>query len=346
MTTNVAVTGVGAICAAGHGIERLYDAVMSGEVTGASSEWAQQVPPGQPLGAIDGFDPAEWVRIRGFRPLSRASRLAVVAGVAAIGFPDARDAESSLTGVVVGSRRGSLESIVEFNRDEFVEGPAMVNPARFPNVVANVHAGYLGIFLGLAGPNLTLCGGASGLEAIGQAVDTLRLGRAERMLAGGVEALGEALLRGYAQSGAFDRGVVPGEGAAFVALEANPDASVPVLAEIAGHAIVTAHRAESAPDARNRAIRRALDKVGLPASEVRSLWLAGEVASAFLPPVDLSHAPVHSIRWTAGDCEAADGAFDAALAVHHVSLHREPALVLNAPPVGNQVAVMVVPPGG
>ncbi|MBA2357319.1 MAG: hypothetical protein H0V84_02690 [Actinobacteria bacterium] len=46
------------------------------------------------------------------------------------------------------------------------EGPALVNPSHFPNVVVNARAGYLGILFGLAGPNVTLCGPGTGLEAV------------------------------------------------------------------------------------------------------------------------------------------------------------------------------------
>jgi 3-oxoacyl-(acyl-carrier-protein) synthase len=345
MRSSVAVCGVGAICTTGYGIASLYDAVIAGRVADESTtEWSEYVPRGQPLGAVDGFDPATWVRIRGMRPLSRASRMAVIAAASALGFPDKLREEPAIAGVVVGSRRGSLESIVEFNRDEYTLGPAMVNPAQFPNVVANVHAGYLGIFFGLTGPNLTICGSAAGLEAIGQAVDQIRLGRASRMLAGGVEALGGSLLRGYAQSGAFDRGVVPGEGAAFVVLDANPAPEMPVLARIAGHATVTAYRGGDVPGALDKAIHHALDEAGVAVQSVTDVWLAGEGAGESLSPIGLAHASIHSIRRTTGDCEAADGALCAALAFHQVSNGGGPALVLNAPPSGNQVAVVVVPP--
>ena len=53
----------------------------------------------------------------------------------------------------------------------------------------------------LAGPNVTLCGEAAGLEALGQALDLLELGRADAVLAGGVEAYGETLYEGLRRAG-------------------------------------------------------------------------------------------------------------------------------------------------
>ena len=43
---------------------------------------------------------------------------------------------------------------------------------------------------------MTLCGESAGLEALGQALDLLELGRADAVLAGGVEAYGETLFEG------------------------------------------------------------------------------------------------------------------------------------------------------
>ncbi len=159
-------------------------------------------------------DPAERLDLRGLRPLSRASRLACVAAAAALDHPKALPAASERCAVVLGTRFASIEPLVEFDRVAATDGPALVNPSSFPNVVANAHAGYLGILFGLAGPNVTLCGADAGLEALALALDLLELGRADAVLAGGVEALGETLLEGLRRTGVKE----PGEGAAFVLL--------------------------------------------------------------------------------------------------------------------------------
>ena len=155
--------------------------------------------------------------LRGVRPIARAARLACVAAAAALGRPAPLAAPPDRCAVVLGTRFASIEPLVEFNRSAALDGPALVSPSSFPNVVVNAHAGYLGILFGLAGPNVTLCGADSGLEALAYALDLLELGRADLVLAGGVEALGETLTEGLRRSGVGD----PGEGAAFVLLAAS-----------------------------------------------------------------------------------------------------------------------------
>ena len=142
------------------------------------------------------FDVAEHLELKGLRPLARASRLACVAAAAALRHPDPLPAAPERCAVVLGTRFASIEPLVEFNRVALTDGPGLVNPSSFPNVVVNAHAGYLGILFGLAGPNVTLCGETAGLDALGHALDLLELGRADAVLAGGVEAYGETLFEG------------------------------------------------------------------------------------------------------------------------------------------------------
>jgi 3-oxoacyl-(acyl-carrier-protein) synthase len=160
------------------------------------------------------FDVTEHLALRGLRPLARASQLACVAAAAALRHPEPLPATPERCAVVLGTRFASIEPLVEFNRVAVTDGPGLVNPSSFPNVVVNAHAGYLGILFGLAGPNVTLCGEAAGLEALGQALDLLELGRADAVLAGGVEAYGETLFEGLRRAGAEE----PKEAAAFVLL--------------------------------------------------------------------------------------------------------------------------------
>jgi hypothetical protein len=159
-------------------------------------------------------DPAAGLGLRGLRPLSRASRLACAAAAGALGHPRALPVAAERCAVVLGTRFASIEPLVEFDRVAATDGPALVNPSSFPNVVANSHAGYLGILFGLAGPNITLCGAAAGLEALAAALDLLELGRADAVLTGGVEALGETLREGLRRTGSE----TVAEGAAFVFL--------------------------------------------------------------------------------------------------------------------------------
>jgi hypothetical protein len=185
---------------------------------GIGSDALSSVPQKGGSRCVRGLDEAvDALGLRGVRPIARVTRLACVAAAAALGRPVPLAAAPDRCAVVLGTRFASIEPLVEFNRSAALNGPALVSPSSFPNVVVNAHAGYLGILFGLAGPNVTLCGADAGLEALAYALDLLELGRADLVLAGGVEALGETLTEGLRRSGVSD----PGEGAAFVLLAAS-----------------------------------------------------------------------------------------------------------------------------
>src|SRR5204862_258879 len=68
-------------------------------------------------------------------------------------------------------------------------GPDRVNPFSIPSIIPNMGAGWVSIELGTKGPLMSECTAcAASNMAIGDAVDTIRLGRADVMLAGGTEA--------------------------------------------------------------------------------------------------------------------------------------------------------------
>lgn len=196
------VLGTGCIAASGYGSAALAAAVKAG------------APAVDGPRCIEDFDPSDYLRLRGLRPLSRASQLACVAAAAALGHPKPLPAASYRCAVVLGTRFASIEPLVEFDRAAATDGPALVNPSSFPNVVANAHAGYLGILFGLAGPNITLCSADAAIEALALSLDLLELRRADAVLAGGVEALGPTLLEGIRREGIE----APGEASAFVLL--------------------------------------------------------------------------------------------------------------------------------
>jgi 3-oxoacyl-(acyl-carrier-protein) synthase len=152
--------------------------------------------------------------LRGLRPASRATRIACLAAAEAIQHPSAPPAEADRRAIVLGTRFASIEPLIEFNRSGAVDGPMLVNPASFPNVVVNAHAAYVAMTFQFSGPNITLCGDRAGADAIALGLDLLALGRADVVLAGGVEATGPNVDEGIRRAG----GVAPAEAAAFVLL--------------------------------------------------------------------------------------------------------------------------------
>lgn len=190
-------------------------------------------------GEISDFQPEKYLGPKGLRNLDRTTLLALVAAKLAI-----EDAKLEITdenrndiGVVLGSTMGSVHSISEFDKVGLREGPRYVNPALFPNAVINSPASQVAIRFGLRGLNSTISTGFSAsLDAIGYAMDMLRLGRVKTLLVGGVEELCIQTFLGFYKLGLLStslngappifspfsersRGTLLGEGAAFFVLE-------------------------------------------------------------------------------------------------------------------------------
>ena len=310
MTAEVVVLGWGAIASGGVGESAFTPAPVSG------------------FGArvVEEFDVAAHVRMRGLRPLGRASRLACVAAASALDHPRPLAVDGSRCAVVVGSRWGHIDPLFDFEHSAAVDGPSLVNPSQFPNVVANVHAGYLGILFGLAGPNATLCGSGAGLEAIGYALDLIDLGRAETVLAGGVEALGPALLEAGRRNA---NGAAPGEGAAFLLL-GRADGGPTPLAEVAALATAPSWPA---------ALESALEEAEVEPDELAGAFVVSPQPLALRVP-----EPILSITELAGECQAASGALAAAAAAAAVVRTRRPAVAASLGDTGTQCAIVLRPP--
>src|SRR5687767_7546904 len=212
------VLGVGCIASSGYGPEQILAAVKhSQEFSLLSGDESTRAYPKSPV-EISNFDPADYLTMRGLRQLSRASCLCCVAAAAALDCSTRPSANQERHAVIVGTQWGSIEPLVEFNRSAAMNGVRLIDPGQFPNVVVNVHAGYLGILFRLGGPNVTICGQSASLEAVGLGLDMLQLGRADRVLAGGVEALGPTILDGLQRLLKSSDNAPPGEGAAFLLL--------------------------------------------------------------------------------------------------------------------------------
>ncbi|MDD5653973.1 MAG: beta-ketoacyl synthase N-terminal-like domain-containing protein, partial [Candidatus Omnitrophica bacterium] len=143
-----------------------------------------------------------------------------------------------------------------FDKEALVEGPRYVNPAFFPNTVINSPASQASIRFNIQGFNTTVSTGFSAsLDAIGFAMDFLRLDRASFVLSGGVEELCPQLFLSFLKTGClagtkegkpeiscpFDRrrnGVILGEGSAiflFEELDSAIKRKAKIYAEVKGY---------------------------------------------------------------------------------------------------------------
>lgn len=129
---------------------------------------------------------------RGLLYKEPATRLALCAAQRALGLPAGRpdrpERPDPRTGVVVSTNLGNLRTVVDMAERARKSSYKDVSPLEAPNASSNVVASTAAIRFGLAGPNVTLCDGAtSGADAVRVAARLLRAGRADRIVVVGVE---------------------------------------------------------------------------------------------------------------------------------------------------------------
>jgi 3-oxoacyl-(acyl-carrier-protein) synthase len=178
------------------------------------------------LAEVRGFDASEYLGDKGLRTLDRLTKLMIVSSRLAL--HDAglkRDgafvaSSPARCGIVSSNAYGSLEAIVELDRVAKFEDARYINPAKFPNTVANSASGYVSIWEELKALNVAISDGNCGaLDAIACADIYLETGRADVILVGGAEAMSEALYLAFQKFGALSETTCLSEGSAFFALE-------------------------------------------------------------------------------------------------------------------------------
>jgi 3-oxoacyl-[acyl-carrier-protein] synthase II len=258
----IAITGLGVITALGCRVPEFWDHLLAGH-SGIRriTRFDPTALPCQIAGEIPDFDPTEFISAKEARRMSRASQVALAAthrAVADSALPlPFRDPER--VGVSFGTAIGGLERIVAGIQVFQTQGLAKVSPFTIPSGIPNQPAFYISNVLGAIGPSLTIATAcATGAQAIGEGAELIRSGRADIVLAGGVEALVEDFaLAGFAAMRAlptnyndeparasrpFDarrEGFVFSEGGACVVLERLDLAlarGANVYAELSGHA--------------------------------------------------------------------------------------------------------------
>lgn len=346
MGRRVVVTGAGAISPVADSPAGLTAALREGRSGLKSIELFPLDGLGsRQAGEIRPFDPREHLGDRNLRPVDRTSRLLLVAAGQALessGWTRERRAASEL-GLVVGTTFCSVRTIAEFDRRGQKLGPSYASPMDFANSVINAAAGQAAIWFDLRGVNSTISGGeASGLQAIAYAADLIRTGRAEALLAGGVEELCYESFLGYLRAGRlasangegerpvpFDarrNGFALAEGAGLLLLEDAESAArrgAPVLAEVLGHgeAFAVSPEEDEMCGAVARAVRLALADAATAPGEIDCLFasangsVAGDRCEALGAAAALgaraADLPVAAVKGMLGEALGASGGFQA-----------------------------------
>jgi 3-oxoacyl-[acyl-carrier-protein] synthase II len=338
----VVVTGLGVVSCIGNDVPSFWDALLAGRSGIATITAFDPAPLGSRIaGEVKdfAFDARLAKRMARFAQLaySAAQQALAQSGLEPGAGGEAR-VDPDRIGVTIGSGIGG-EPFLEQQYAKFLEkGPGKFHPLTVPIVIANMAAANVAIHFGLAGPNFcisTAC--ATGNHNIGAAVDLIRLGRADAMLAGGAESTISAFaVDGYHQlralstrndeperaSRPFSRerdGFVIAEGAGVVLLESLSHArarGAAILAEVAGYGINADAHHLTAPHPEGggavRAMRSALQDAALRPQDVSyinahgtSTPLNDALETRAIKEIWGEHArsvPVSSIKSMVGHC--------------------------------------------
>jgi 3-oxoacyl-[acyl-carrier-protein] synthase II len=311
---DVVVTGLGAITPVGADVASTWSSLLAGRsgVTKLTDDWAEQLP--ARIAAWAAADPATLIDRVQARRMDRCEQFALVAAREAWADAGTPDVDPERLGVVVSSGIGGVASTLAGYDVLREKGWQRISPFAIPMLMPNGSAGWLSIEFGArAGAHATVSACASGAEAIGYAMEMIRSGRADVVLAGGTEAAiiplnlaAFAAMRALSTrndeperaSRPFDKGrdgFVLGEGAGVVVLEsadhaARRGARVHAVAAGVGYSADAHHIAQPDPDATGvvLALRRVL-------------------ADADLDPGQIVHVNAHATSTPAGDvveCQA------------------------------------------
>lgn len=224
----VVITGLGALTPAGAGMDAAWQAVRNNHAVLAPPRgFSMEKPRGAMVGEFEDarvLEGGRWETIlsrREARRLDPIGRLAVVAARMAMqdaGLSGVDEAEAILPtaaagdgaspgslpsspispsrlGVVFGTSRGPIDSILRFYRPVTEHGYAAASPACFPNTVYNAAPGHVSLLCGVRGPSSTITqGGASSSIALAYARDLIARGAADAILVIGAEELHESVL--------------------------------------------------------------------------------------------------------------------------------------------------------
>ena len=171
-------------------------------ITGAGTVTAPDGKRSVDEAALGALPPA--VRARASRA-ERVTQLVLVAGGLALedaGLVALEGPARPRLGVVVGTAFGCALTNAAYAERLAEGGPLAASPRLFAATVSNAAAGELSIAYRLGGPCVTLTAGtAAGLAAVAHAVDVLRAGRADAVVAGGADAFGDDLGGAMASAG-------------------------------------------------------------------------------------------------------------------------------------------------
>ena len=190
----VVVTGLGAVTPVGNTPEETWNNLLAGKSGAApitlfdASKFKTQF-----ACEVKGFNSADYIDRKEARKMDRYAQLAMAAAVQAVGDSkmDLDNVDKNRIGVVFGVGIGGIKTFedeVEYYALHKENGPKF-NPFFIPKMISDIAAGQISIRFGFHGPNYaTTSACASSTNALADAFNLIRLGKADAIVAGGAEA--------------------------------------------------------------------------------------------------------------------------------------------------------------
>jgi 3-oxoacyl-[acyl-carrier-protein] synthase II len=362
MTSNreqrIVVTGLGATTPVGGTVTETWDAILAGDsgVRLMPFDWVETYQLPVKIAATLKTSPLEVLARVEARRLDPAGQYGLVAAREAWADAGTPEVEPERLGVVMGSGIGGVNTLLDQWDTLKEKGVRRVFPLAVPMLMPNGPAAAVSLELGArAGTHTPVSACASGAEAIGLAMEMIRSGRADMVVAGGTEAAMHPMpIAGFAAMQALSTrndepekasrpydtgrdGFVLGEGAAVVVLETEEHAKArgaKIYAEVGGLGMSSDAYHIAAPDpvgaGASRAMLEAVESAGLSPKDIVHINAhatstpLGDIAEsnairlAFGDEAD--HMPVSATKSMTGHLLGAAGALEtilSILAIHH-----------------------------
>ena len=190
----VVVTGLGAVTPVGNTPEETWENLVAGKSGAApitlfdASKFKTQF-----ACEVKGLNMNEYIDRKEARKMDRYTQLALVAATQAVNDSkiDAEDVDKKRIGVIFGVGIGGIKTFedeVKYYGLHEADGPKF-NPFFIPKMIADIASGQISIKYGFHGPNYTTTSAcASSTNALADAFNVIRLGKADAIVAGGAEA--------------------------------------------------------------------------------------------------------------------------------------------------------------
>jgi 3-oxoacyl-[acyl-carrier-protein] synthase II len=289
----VVITGMGAVTPLGLTVDAYWRGLVEGQsAIRLITKFDTGRYPVKVAAEVKGFEPTDYMDIKRVDRTALCTQYAIAATRMALADArlDMAKERPERLGLVIATS-GAMHLLIDQGEVLRNRGPMRVDPLLLSKVAPSMVSAITALEFGLKGPNSSLNSAcASGNDALGTALNLLRLGHADVMAAGGTETqVNPMAIALTGRVGALSRepdpkkacrpfdlnrnGMVYGEGAAILVLETLEHAQqrgAPILAELAGAGWTFDAFNETAPDPAQEAIamRMALSDAGVNPQEV------------------------------------------------------------------------------